>query len=106
MSRSVFVSGFESESIARQFGETFIDYHNNRHHIEGKPLFMEELSDGHYYLYLGLIDKRITLGIPLYSSEPRSHGYDTVVDILEVLRKTDPDFSHMIDKIDIQLDAS
>ena len=105
MSRNVYVSGFENENIARQFGDVFEEHHNDLHHAEGKPLFMDELPDGHTYQYLGSIDGKITLGIPLYSSEPRNHGYDTVVDIIEVLRKTDPDFLHVVDRLDINLDA-
>lgn len=51
-----------------------------------------------------MADLRV-LEIPLYSHEPRSHGYDTVDDVVETLRRMDPHLNLIAEVIKIQLDG-
>lgn len=104
MGRQVFASGFESIDVATRVAESLQKYHNRRHHQRGRPLFMEDLPKGHLVTVLGECENGPTIYIPLYSSEPTSHGYETVKDLMEIIKRLHPEYDHTVGELRIKLD--
>ncbi|MEK6857911.1 MAG: hypothetical protein AABX39_04970 [Nanoarchaeota archaeon] len=105
MSRQVFASGFESIDVATRVAESLQKYHNARHHKLGQPLFMKDLPEGHLVVVLRKCENGTTISIPLYSSEPRSHGYETVKDLMEIIKRIDPEYNNTAEILKIELPA-
>jgi hypothetical protein len=106
MSRSVYVSGFNDLETATKVADRLRAYHNERHHLPGKPTHHENLPEGHLVNILGECENGPTIAIPLYSrGESRSHSYDTVIDVMEVLRELDPEYNHTAEQLRIEIDA-
>lgn len=66
---------------------------------------MEDLPEGHLVTILGECENGLTIQIPLYSSEPISHGYETVKDLMEIIKRLDPEYEHTAENLRIQLPA-
>lgn len=105
MSRQVFASGFDSIDVATRVAESLQKYHNKRHHQRGRPLFMQDLPEGHLVTVLGECENGPAIRIPLYSSEHRSHGYETVKDLMEIIKRLDPEYNHTAENLKIELPA-
>jgi hypothetical protein len=108
MSRSVYVSNFEDKERAEAFLEVFTKYHHRRHHQRGRSLFMEDLPSGHSG---NVVPGSESTGscfvtIPLYSDEPRSHGYDTAQDVIEIMKRIDSKMDNVVDNLEIKVEAT
>lgn len=104
MSRSVYVSGFKDLETAAKVADQFKAYHNEKHHFPGKPLYLQSEPEGHLVTILRVAGDPV-LEIPLYSHEPRKHGYDTVDDVVEILRRIDPTLNRIAETINIKLEG-
>jgi len=104
MSSEVVFRGFrkkehaELELILTEFEK----YHNRRYHRKGRELFMEKLPEGHSGTIL-YDNKKPLLVIPLYTDEPVSHAYDTIIDVIHVMQQIDPEYDKMPRKITYSL---
>ena len=105
MSRVVYVTGFNDANIATEVAESLQKYHNKRHHQRGRPLFMKDLPEGHLVEVVNIPCEETNIRIPLYSDEDRSHGYETVKDLMEIIKRIDPKYEKTAENLTIELPA-